>query len=60
MERSHADAGHDAPAQIEAVRRNHRPYFNPLVEEQLQRLYDCTMAEPVPVRLLTILRTAKV
>ena len=56
MSETNADAGQDGPA-IGAVRRAIRPQFSPQTEQQIQQLYLRMMAEPVPARILSVLRT---
>lgn len=61
MERSDAIAGQDeAPAlQNNLTRRNSRPSFPPQLETEIGQLYLRALDEPVPNRLLTILRSGK-
>jgi hypothetical protein len=59
MDQINGEAGrHQASAEeVGQSPRFHRPYFAPQFEAEIGQLYLQTMDEPVPPRLLTILRT---
>jgi len=61
MDQIDGEAGRHHQASAEELGRSpprfHRPYFAPQFEAEIGQLYLRTMGEPVPLRLLTILRT---
>jgi len=60
MDQIDGEAGRHHQASAEERGRSprlHRPYFAPQFEAEIGQLYLRTMDEPVPLRLLTILRT---
>jgi len=61
MEQTDANAGQqETPVrQANLTRRTSRPYFPPKLEAEIGQLYVCALDEPVPHRLLTILKAGK-